>query len=101
MDRWTVIEQINQAERLIAECERLIETKRRIITELEISGEDTTQARSLLQTVEASYDRYLAHRDELRRTLDELPSNASFGNSFSPRMADTAGVAVPVLRQSV
>ena len=60
---------LEEAERYVAQGERHIEEQELRISELAGLGQDTTEARKLLDNFYASQVQHIQHRDRLRRDL--------------------------------
>jgi hypothetical protein len=63
------------AEKHISTGEHALEHQRAVVLELERDGHDSTEARSLLTTMEETQQLHVAGRDRLRAELEELPAS--------------------------
>jgi hypothetical protein len=70
-DSGSLRDQLETANRQLAEGERIVAGWRDLIAESEALGRDTAKSRELLSTFEADVERYRASRDRLRRSIDE------------------------------
>lgn len=64
-----LMEQLTQAERHVAQGERLIERQRRVIAEFQRNGGDAREATRVLHQLVELQDLHIADRDRLRKEL--------------------------------
>jgi len=69
MDRALIVTSLQAAEDRIAIGARQISKQREFVSQLEREGRNTTDATSLLREMQRSQESLVAHRDELRGTL--------------------------------
>ena len=69
MDREMLQRHLEEAERHVAQGQRHIAEQELRISDLARLGQDTTEARKLLETFYASQVQHVQHRDRLRREL--------------------------------
>jgi hypothetical protein len=62
---------LEEAERHVLRGEQNISAQEQHIEELELHGHDTTLARSLLDTFLMTQTQFVAHRDEILKTLGQ------------------------------
>jgi len=69
MDRATLLEQIEQAKRRVADCEDFIVQQRSLIGELDIAHRGTQEAQKLMRTLEELLAMHIARRVRLEQEL--------------------------------
>lgn len=77
MDRHMLLEHLAQAERHVAEGERLLAQQHLQVDGMERDGHDSSMARELLHTMERTQVLHLADRERIRRELEDEGSSAS------------------------
>ena len=70
MDRSRQLQHLEGAEKHVLRGEQTISDQERRIEELDRRGQDTTFARSLLETFLSMQSQFVAHRDQILRELD-------------------------------
>jgi|SRR3954454_17309221 uncharacterized NAD(P)/FAD-binding protein YdhS len=72
MDEATILRQLEQARKHVAEGERHIVQQRAIVARLEEAGQDWSQARDLLRQFENSQRQYIYNRNRLEKELRKI-----------------------------
>ncbi|MBB4391472.1 hypothetical protein [Bradyrhizobium sp. ERR14] len=70
-DRSMHLRHLEQAERHIAQGERHIASQEQIVEDMTRLGQDTIQARQLLENFYLSQTQHISHRDRILRELEE------------------------------
>ncbi|WP_407158153.1 hypothetical protein [Bradyrhizobium sp. STM 3557] len=70
MDRSRQLQHLAEAEKHVLRGEQAISDQEQRIEELDHRGQDTTFARSLLETFLCTQIQFVAHRDQILRELD-------------------------------